>query len=86
MISASSNNSGILLGAEGAVIITDTAQHNVPYFALKAVSDIDIQTMVCEDRIEGNLNGQTVQAGDLITLYRILSITLSSGVAIAYKA
>lgn len=84
-ITQSSSSSNVLLGAKGAVIITDTAVHTGPFYSFKAISQCVVDTAVLESSVTGSLNGLTILAGDTVMLYRITSIKLTSGAGVAYK-
>ena len=85
-ISSSTSPSSVLLGLNGAKIITDTNTYIGQFYALKAVGDCVIDEMLFSNSIEGSLNGVTVSAGDTIMLYGITGVTLASGSnAILYK-
>ena len=85
-ISASSNPSNVLLGASGAIIVSNTATNSGYFFAFKAITDCVVDTATFEATITGSLNGLTVKAGDTLMLYRILTFKLTSGSGILYIA
>jgi hypothetical protein len=82
----SSNPSGILLAANGATIVSDTATYAGLYYAVHAITDCVVNTATFEGTVTGSLNGLTIKAGDTVMLYRITSFKLTSGSAILYVA
>lgn len=84
-ICSNSTTASVLLGINGAVIVSNTSLQTGPFYAIKAITDCVISSATLED-VDGSLNGVTIKAGDLVMLFRISSITLTSGTAILYKA
>ncbi len=84
-INQSANSSAILLGSNGAIIVTDTTTNTGLFYAVKAISDCVVNTATFEDSISGSLDGLTIKAGDKLDLFRITSFKLTSGQAILYK-
>lgn len=84
-IHGQSNSASALLGSNGAVVVSDTNEHQGPFYSISAITEVVIDEAELGQVVEGSINGITIPAGDSIVLYTIESVTLTSGTAILYK-
>lgn len=78
-----------LLGATGGQIVADTDAHTPGtgtsvFYALKALTDVVLDSVTLDDGWSGSLAGVTILAGDVL-LVRCTSVTLTSGTAVLYQ-
>lgn len=73
-------------GANGGVIIADTALHPGPFSILKAQGgDVVIASGTLPAGWSGSLAGLTIPSGDPLVIAGMTAITLTSGTAVAYN-
>lgn len=86
-IHGESNASRPILGSGGVEVILegDTDDHAGPFFHLLALTDVEVNEAILDDRITGSLNGMTLIAGSQVPLFTIKQISLTSGSAILYR-
>ena len=84
-ISPSVPTSAVLLGANGALVVSDTEAHVGSFYALRALTEVVIDEIV-SDALTGSLDGITLGANVLFYLNNIQSVKLTSGTALLYYA